>query len=142
MRSEFSKVPAYQGPDFAGLVAEFEHGFDLGDDGRIRFEKAFRGRVNLDTATREVEEGVAARFVVDGMVPAGWDGAVEVLKVEDVWSHPVAAFCCCDDALEKEGVCDADDEGLRCAAVDAYAFEVGLHGHVRFNNSSIRDRAD
>ena len=55
---------------------------------------------------------------------------------------PVAAFCGGYDTFEEEGVGDADDEGARGAAVDADALEIGLHGHVGFDDACIGDGAD
>lgn len=139
---ELSKVAADQGAEVVSLVAELEHGVDLGDKGGVGFKKAFRGRMNLDAAARQVEKSVLTNFVVERVVAAGGHQAIEVLEVEDVRSGLVAAFCGGDDAFEEKRVCDTDDEGARGTAVDANALEIGLHGHVWFDDACIGDGAD
>lgn len=57
-------------------------------------------------------------------------------------SHAVAALRRSDDALEKEGIRDANDIRLGRPTIDPDALEVGLHGHVRLNNASIWDWTD
>ncbi len=93
-------------------------------------------------AAGEVEDRVSARLVVERVVPARGHGAVEVLEVEDVWTSFVAYLCGGDDAFEQERVGNSYDEGTGRSAVDADAAEFGLHGHVGFDDSGIRDGAD
>lgn len=140
--AEFGKVATDEGAQVARLIPESERGFDLGEDCGVGFEKAFRGGVDFYAAAWKIEECVSTALVVERVVAACWDGAVEVLEIEDVRSGFVAAFCGGDDAFEQEWVGDANDEGAWSAAVNADALEVCLHGHVGLYDAGIGDRTD
>ena len=79
LRGELGEVAADQRAEFACLVAEAQERLYVRDDVGVGFQEALRWGVHFDPATGQVEEDVAARFVMQRVVPAGGDGAVEVL---------------------------------------------------------------
>lgn len=109
------------------LIPRFEDRFDVGNNIMIRFEETFRGRTSFDAATGQIEESVAAGFVMKGMMSFGWYGPIKSLQVEYMRSCPLSCFYCTDNALQQERVGDTDDEGIRGASINAHGNEIGLH---------------
>jgi len=69
---QLGEVAADQGAKVAGLVAKLEHAVDLGDEGGVGFEEAFRRRVDLDATAGKIEKRVLASFVVERVGAARW----------------------------------------------------------------------
>ena len=85
----------------------------------------------------QIEEHIAAGFVVQGVVAPCGHRAIEILQVQNVGAHALGFLYGGDNAFQQEGIGDTDNERSWCSTVDADAAEVGLHCHVRFYDAGV-----